>query len=266
MNYDSQENLNKFQSILQKYKNNPITRQICHFDDPEKIEIIIWTYPKCGTTTIGNAFQKIYTSNIKFQNIIHCHAENCWYERIPELKEIDFSFNIFVDYLNSKKIKPLVYQTYRSPVSRIFSHAFHNRLTEITDDFIYHITVNYHEYLKNSIKSIYTHEYDKNKMFGFGSDENYDILYCPVEGLKNFEKNIKSVKSLKKYHNLKLDYYNKTDDRGYEEFVCDNKLSTKQIEKIYEDSQEGLSFFYTETMISELKKNELEKYSVWDGY
>ena len=101
-------------------------------------------------------------------------------------------------------------------------------------------------------------------MFGFGSDENYDILYCPVEGLKNFEKNIKSVKSLKKYHNLKLDYDNKTDDRRYEEFVRDNKLSTKQIEKIYEDSHEVLSFFYTDTMISELKKIELEKYSVWE--
>jgi len=50
MNYDSHENLNKLESILQKYRTKEFAPGLCNFDDDaEKIEIIIWTYPNCGT-------------------------------------------------------------------------------------------------------------------------------------------------------------------------------------------------------------------------
>ena len=253
------------EEILQEqtFVNNPVNT----LRDIDNLKIIVWTFSKTGTSTLASSFQHSIDGTTQYKNVIHCHDETCWFHNIsPKLKEIDFTFDLLIEYINSKGIKPLVIHSYRPPFQRVLSEIFHfvsrnGRDISISNDdtFINPALVNYY---KNTFKDIWTHDFDKQRGFGFHVGDTYDILYTTINAIDNLPENIQSIKQLKEYHDLKIQSKNRADSHtDYENIKSMVKWSEERVNKLYEIHKEPLSFFYNNHDISVMKDNDLKKHS-----
>lgn len=241
-------------------ENNPVNV----LKDIDNFKVLVWTFSKTGTSTLASSFQHSIDGTTQYKNVIHCHDEDGWFRNIsPKLKEIDFTFNLLIEYINSKGIKPLIIHSYRPPFQRVLSEIYHlvsrtNRsLDSFHDDrFTNSLSVNYY---KNTFKGIWTHDFDKQKGFGFHEGDTYDILYTTTDGINDLPENIKSIEQLKEYHNLKIQTKNRANNLiDYENIKSMVKWSEEKINKLYEIHAEPLNFFYNNHDITIMKKNELQ--------
>ena len=241
-----------------------------NLQDINNLKVLVWTFPKSGTSTLGASFQKSIDGTSLYKNVTHSHHESCWYTNFSqELQEIGFSFELLIEFINSKGIHPLVIQSYRCPVHFYISAYFHKHKhgkkaypdlnTLFNSSFPGQAT--YIDYLKKTFDGLWTHNYDKERGFGFHRGDNYNILYLDIESIDKLSENIKSIEELKEYHNLTIDKQNvREGDRDYEKFKDDTVLSEYGINDLYDIHSEPLNYFYSEEKILKMKENVINKF------
>jgi hypothetical protein len=80
-----------------------------NLQDIDNLKVLVWTFSKTGTSTLASSFQHSIDRTVDFRNVTHSHSERCWHHHIsPKLETIGFSFDLLVDFINNKGIKPLV--------------------------------------------------------------------------------------------------------------------------------------------------------------
>lgn len=255
------EKLKPLEEILREYtfKENPVNTM----EDIDNLKVLIWTFSKTGTSTLASSFQHSIDGSLHYKNVTHCHHEACWFINVsPELKKIDFSFDLLVDFINHKGIKPLVVQSFRCPIKRLMSEANHLRIKNFTKHISNSMNSSYIDYLNKTFKGIWSHNYDKDRGFGFRCGDKYDILYVTAESIKKLPENIKLVKDLKEYHNLKIIKKNVRKGDGYQKYYIKNPcLSRFDINNLYNIYSEPLNFFYSKNKILEMKDDLVNQFA-----
>lgn len=255
------DKLKLLEEIFQKSRSdkNPVNI----LQDINNLKVLVWPFSKTGTSTLASSFQKSIDGTLLFKNVTHSHHEFCWFKNVsPELKEIGFSFELLIEFINSKGIHPLVVQSYRCPLERLISSANHLRVRDFSDYISKNLNTNYIDHLKKTFDGIWTHNYDKERGFGFHRGDNYDILYLDIESIDKLSENIKSIEELKEYHNLTIEKRNvKEGDEDYEKFKDDIVLSGYGINDLYDIHSEPLNFFYNEEKILKMKENVINKFA-----
>ena len=242
--------------------------------DADNLRVLVWTFPKTGTSTLASSFQQSIDKTSLFKNVVHCHHEQDWINFIsPELQEINFSFKLLIEFINKKGIKPLVIQSYRCPVDFFVSSFFHkfekegcqdttsDELNAFFNDGAFDGQEEYINYLKKTFNGIWTHEFNKKKGFGFHSGESYNILYTTIEDINSLPKNIKSIKELQDYHDLAIHIRNThKNKKGYKKFKNNLDFKKESIDRLYKIHSEPLNFFYSEERILEMKESVFKKF------
>lgn len=246
-------------------------------NDIDNLKVLVWTFSKAATTTLAKSFQKSIDSTFLYKNVTHSHHESCWHKYIsPELEKIGFSFELLIEFINKKGVHPLVVQSYRCPVERLVSEAFHyqqkgrceaiarcNALFNDPDKGnLFTKDLWYIDYLKTTFKGIWTHDFDKEKGFGFYRGDTYDILYVAIDFLDDLPSNIKSIEELSDYHNLSIEKTNEASGKiGYETLKENLSFSKESIDHLYDIHWEPLNFFYNEDRILNMKQSVISKYN-----
>lgn len=257
MNYK----LKLLEEIFQKSRSD--TSPVNILQDINNLKVLVWTFSKTGTSTLASSFQHCMDTSLRYKNVTHSHHESCWFKNISEeLKEIKFSFELLIEFINNKGIHPLVVQSYRCPVERLLSELNHLGIEEYSNQIYSNLNTKYIDYLKKTFDGIWTHNYDKERGFGFHRGDNYDILYLDIESIDKLSENIKSIEELKEYHNLTIVEQNVRDgDEDYEKFKDDIVLSGYGINDLYDIHSEPLNFFYNEETILKMKENVINKFA-----
>jgi hypothetical protein len=253
------ETLKLLEEILQK---GTIQRnRVNNLQDTDNLKVLIWTFSKTGTSTLASSFQHSIDGSLHYKNVTHCHIEECWFRNVsPQLKKINFSFDLLVDFINNKGIKPLVVQSFRCPIKRLMSEA--NHLGIKSQRRFRNPSSSYIDYLNKTFKGIWSHNYDKDRGFGFHCGDKYDILYVTAESIDKLPENIKLVKDLKEYHNLKIINKNVRKGNGYQKKVIKNLcLSRFDINNLYNIYSEPLNFFYSKNKILEMKDDLINQFA-----
>tara|TARA_B110000495_G_scaffold42897_1_gene35108 strand:- start:4012 stop:4785 length:774 start_codon:yes stop_codon:yes gene_type:complete len=254
--------LKLLEEIFQKSRNKK--SPVNNLQDINNLKVLVWTFSKTGTSTLASSFQKSIDGTSLYKNVTHSHWEVCWYRYIsPELKKTDFSFELLIEFINSKGIHPLVVQSYRCPVERVLSELNHLGVEDYTNHAQSgHLGGEYIDYLKKTFTGIWTHNYDKERGFGFHRGDKYDILYLTCENIDRLSENIKSIKELKEYHNLTIDKQNvRSGNEKYEKFKDNIAFGRDYINDLYDIHSEPLNFFYIEEKLLEMKENMINKYA-----
>jgi hypothetical protein len=287
----------KFLEEILKSSNQPLNCSLNNLRSIDNLRVILWTFSKTGTSSLGNSFQEIIQPHPKirehfFQNIIHCHSEECWFDIVSKnLKTIDFTFDFLIDYINYKGIKPLVIQCYRNPLDRMISNynhiSYRDKLNSgasrgsIIQSPSYDLSgfdlkndldgeIEYINYLKKTFTNIWEHNYDKNKKIGFYSGDKYNILYVPIEGINALPQNIKSIDELKDYHNIKIIDTGTKKNPGenfnlnYSDFKKNIKFKKELIDQLFKIHKEPLNFFYKDEEIEEMIDSSHKNNSIYD--
>lgn len=233
---------------------NPVN----NLQDVENLKVVVWTYPKTGTTSLAEAFQRSIDGTTQFKNVTHSHIVNCWKTWHPavinKLKPLKFSFTMLVEFINSFNIKPLIVQSFRDPYKLTLSY--------------YHAIGQHHAIPVvpilpcSKIPSLFQCTFDKDNGFGFQIGDKYDILYTTVESLSNLPRNIKTIDCLSDYHNLTIERKNVAHGKDrvqYEEFKKSYKWSSEQVAAIHKHYKQQLEFYYTQDQIEQMKKQALNE-------
>lgn len=251
------ERLKILESIFRERvgENNPVN----NLQDVDNLRVLVWTFSKTGTSTLAGSFQKAIDGGCFYKNVTHSHHERCWFRSISgELQEIDFSFDLLIEFINSKGIKPLVVQSFRCPLERLLSSANHLRVNA-RDYLSANLNTEYIDYLKKTFEGLWTHSYNKERGFGFHSGNKYDILYVTTESINMLPENIKLIKELNEYHNLKVTNRNVRKNTGYQRKIID--LSEAVVHHLYDLHSEPLNFFYTQDQIFNMQKNAINQFT-----
>jgi hypothetical protein len=278
----------ELQSLDRILKNSRVKRNnfVNNLMDVDNIKVLVWTFAKTGTTTLASSFQQNISGTKSFKNVTHSHGEPCWFNNISqELKQIGFTFKMLIEYINSKGIRPVVIQSYRCPVDTHISAHFHkiqknNKLSVNTDGLSKYASClapqalkpidlftgqeSYINYLEKTFNGIWTHNFDKVRGYGFHQEPDYDILYTTTDYIKKLPDNIKLIKELKEYHNLKITKRNLTytkEPGTYSNYKKTLTFERKVINHIYNIHSKPLNFFYTKDKIKYMLQSALNKYS-----
>ena len=225
--------------------------------DIDNLKVLVWTLPKTGTSTLASSFQHSIDGTFFYKNTTHSHHELCWFKHISEeLKDIGFSFELLIEFINSKGIKPLIIQSCRCPIERLMSGANHLGIKNCSDHIFNSLNPStvYIDYLKKTFKGLWTHNYNKELGYGFHRGSKYDILYVTIESINKLPENIKLIQDLKEYHNLKIiDKNVRRGEEGYKKTKNTANLRLSDINFIYDIFSEPLNFFYNEEKILKMK-------------
>ena len=110
------------------------------------IHYFVWTFSKTGTSSLASALQRLNNTE-RYENVVHCHTENCWKESF----NIENNFDI-IDIVKCQRKKPIVFQLYRNPISRLISDYYHiyknnpETTTKDINDYLYKKIDPYYEY------------------------------------------------------------------------------------------------------------------------
>ena len=253
-------------------KTNPVN----NLTDIDNLKVLVWTFPKTGTSTLASSFQHSIDGTLKYKNVTHSHQESCWFNHVSkELEQIGFSFKLLIDFINSKGIRPVVIQSYRCPVESLVSAYFHVfeqgfkdkdsfNLNKLFNNSKLHKFAGWGEYiryLKKTFKGIWTHDFNKEEGFGFNLGDSYDTIYTTIESINNIPRNIKSIKELKDYHNLTIKTSNEhKSESAYKKFKNNLAFKKSAINHLYDIHSEPLNFFYTRDSIKNMLDSALQKY------
>jgi hypothetical protein len=251
---------NIFKEVFKRTnKSNPVN----NLQDYRNICVLVWTIPKTGTMTLSQSFQHTIDGTTLFKNVSHCHTERCWYAHHKMLDQNNFNFNLFIDYLNCFKIKPLVVQSYREPISRIISAYFQiNRVIGVNNKQLPKLLNKIVDFLNkegpvfNYYKNfIPFNNFNKHLGYGFDEGENYDVLYTRIDKINDLPKNIKMIDQLKRYHNLKIIKTNERKNAIYDYVKNNIKIPRNIVNKLYDQEKELLEFYYTDDEINQFKND-----------
>jgi hypothetical protein len=254
------------------FKENPVN----NLQDIDNLKVLVWTFSKTGTSTLASSFQHNIDGTLEYKNVTHSHHESCWFNHVSkELKQIGFSFKLLIDFINSKGIRPVVIQSYRCPVESLVSGYFHlfeqgfkdkdsfnlNKLFNTSKLHKFAGQVEYIRYLKKTFNGIWTHDFNKEKGFGFNPSDRYDIIYTTIDNINNIPQNIKSIKELEDYHNLTIKTANTHKSKAaYKEFKNNLAFKKGTINYLYDIHSDPLNFFYTRDKVKNMLDLALQKY------
>jgi hypothetical protein len=248
-----------------------IKNPVNNLQDYKNLKIIVWSYPKTGTTTLASSLQNAYDKTTNYKNVVHCHSQHCWYSFHNYLNQTNFNFNILINYINFKGIKPCVIQSYREPITRLISFFFQTQynaninLWKINKDKIIEMVIDfmkdknnffkekYYNYLKTNI--CHFKNFNKKKGYGFEKYEKYNVLYVNIDTINKLEENIKEIPELAEFHNLKILKLNDNKSELYNYVNNNIKISKNLYDELYKNEKEILDFYYTEDEIIQIKKN-----------
>ena len=109
---------NKFISSIKTL--NPEDNAVNNLCNVENISFFVYTLPKTGTSTLSLSLQKMMNNKSSYENVVHCHVENCWKRTF----KLDFDFDLMT-LIKHQKRKPIIFQLSRDPIERLISVYFH---------------------------------------------------------------------------------------------------------------------------------------------
>jgi hypothetical protein len=239
--------------LLNNIKNEKHYKFINNLKDIDEIFYFVWTFSKTGTSSLSKALQRLHKPNTsEYKNVLHCHNENCWNRSF----NLNDNFDIF-DVVKIQKKKPIIFQLYRNPVSRLVSEYFHLRSAYPTS-----VVPDLNEHLYNKIEPYYDY-YEKKFDFKF-SDIKYDKInkFCLIEkpgfylffvALEHFDKLKNNLINCFNSKGFCFDSFDiqKEHVNSYDKKII--KINDDIVETLFENNKAIIDFYYTEEEIEEFK-------------
>lgn len=113
--------MNKNEQFISAIKTlNPGNNAVNNLCNVENISFFVYTLSKTGTSTLSLSLQKMMNNKSSYENVVHCHSENCWKRTF----KLDFDFDLMT-LIKYQKRKPIIFQLSRNPIERLISLYFH---------------------------------------------------------------------------------------------------------------------------------------------
>ena len=235
---------NNIKSEHYVYINN--LKNICN------INYFVWTFSKTGTSSLASALQRLNNSE-RYENVIHCHTENCW----RDCFNVDKNFDI-IDIVRCQKKKPIIFQLYRNPISRLISdyhHVYKNNPENTTKDINEYLGKKidpYYEYYEKKLGFKFSNiKYDKVKKFCFIEKPDFYLFFVALEHFDSLKQNLIDCFNSKGFcfdlFDIRHENVNSYDKKNI-------KINNDLIEKLFENNKTIIDFYYTDEEIKKFKK------------
>ena len=258
---------NKFISTIKTL--NPRDNAVNNLRNVENISFFVYTLPKTGTSTLSLSLQKMMNNKSSYENVVHCHTENCW----KRIFKLDFDFDLMT-LIKHQKRKPIIFQLSRNPIERLISFYFHIMRNRIN-------TCNYKGLLQfmESQKNICNYQYYEEKFdvqlknltfchktkHCLVEKDDFILFYMKLEDFQNhLVKNVRTYLSHTPYNWQQFkQYVTNTTNKLNTNSQLLNEIKVKGIpnnicQTIFDINRDEVHFFFSPKERSEMEK----RYSV----
>lgn len=259
-------------TIFEQIKDQVINRYVNNLKEYNNIKYIVATCYKCGTSAISDSLQKCCNNDLLYQNVIHCHQEECWYNCVHSSLKDRFKLYDVIELCNINNVKPIVFQLYREPIARIISsYMFKNRI-EPSNHELNHDKLMYHEPYTYKLKdeAFYYEETFKYKLSELQYNhedgclcvdkENYYLFFVKMDDFPKLGDNLRKYfptnTDFDKFELLRSNEYIPSEER--DEFKKNIRFTRERFDQIFEDSKYYMTFYYTNEQIEEIKRKYLD--------
>ncbi len=238
-----------------KKEKNPIN----DLENLDKLYYFVWTYPKCGTTSLSMALQYSINKEYDYTNVVHCHSEKCF----NKIFDIDQNIPLdILDLVKYQKRKPIIFQLFRNPIDRLLSNYNHlnnkNPNFKSFKDWIVENGVGvdqkyYENKLGYRLKNL---QYDKKNKLLLIEKEKYYIYFTTLEHIYKLKSNL--CRLFPQYFNrkFKIDKHNVSERKLIINLPFNTKIN------ILNTNKDLVDFYYTDREIIGFLNLDTSKYKL----